>query len=100
MTAAAFLAADAQLFGAFGVAADWRAGGAGAATSCTVIRERPSVDAAGFGTAMRADAQVVSVRKTEIAAVAKNDTFTIGAEVLTVRSVRQDSQSLMWIAEC
>lgn len=100
MTLDAFAAADAAIFAAFGVAATWKAGGQGPATDCIVVREQPSVEAGAFGTAMRTDAQVVSVRKAEIATVAKADTFTIGAEVLTVRGVRQDSQALIWIAEC
>lgn len=95
-----FAAADAAIFRLFGVAALWKAGGAGAGTACTAVRERPTLEADAFGSAMLADQQRVSVRKADIAVISKNDTITIGAEVLTVRSVRQDSQALMWICEC
>lgn len=95
-----FAAADAVIFAKFGVAATWKAAGTGPDVACTVVRERPSVDAVAFGGSMRRDAQIVSVRGSEVATPAKDDTVTIGAEVLTVRSVRQDSQALMFICEC
>ena len=95
-----FAAADAVIFAKFGVAATWKAAGTGPDVACTVVRERPSVEAVAYGGSMLRDAQVVSVRGTEVAAPAKDDTVTIGAEVLRVRAVRQDSQALIFICEC
>lgn len=96
----AFAAADEVIFATFGVGATWKAGGNGPGVACTVVRERPTADAGAFGSTMLRDAQVISLRAAEVAAPAKGDTITIGAEVLTVRAVRQDSLSLVFVCEC
>lgn len=101
MSASVFAAADAIVFATFGVAATYRAGGTGTATPVTVIRETPTADAAGFGVPVRAGAQILSVRVADLAAVAKGDTFTIGAELLTVQGApARDGQGTMWRVEC
>ena len=58
-------------------------------------------DTAAFGVAVGAGAQMLSVRVADLAAVAKGDTFTIGAEVLTVQGAPAlDGQASMWRVEC
>ena len=101
MSASTFAAADASVFRTFGVAATYRPGGTGTATPVTVIRETPTPDAVGFGAPVRAGAQILSVRVVDIPALAKGDTFTIGAELLTVQGApARDGQGTMWRAEC
>jgi hypothetical protein len=101
MSASAFAAADAIVFGTFGVAAIYKAAGTGPDTPVTVIREVATADAAAFGVAVRAGAQILSVRVADLAAVTKGDTFTIGAEVLTAQGApARDAQGSMWRVEC
>jgi uncharacterized Zn-binding protein involved in type VI secretion len=101
MSASVFAAADAIVFATFGVAATYRAAGTGTPTAVTVIRQMPTVDAAGFGVAVRAGSQILAVRVADIAEVAKGDTFAIGAETLTVQGAPAlDGQGTMWMAEC
>lgn len=71
-------------FLAWGIAATYTAPGGGAATACTVIRRQPDQDLGIGRTKMRGD--VIEVRKSEIAAPAKDGTFTLTAtaQVLTV----------------
>ena len=102
MSATAFATADAVIFSAFGVAADYKpAGFTGAPTVVTIIRDQASGDASGFGVPVRANGERVHVRIADIPALAKGDTFTIGATVLTVQGAPQrDVQASMWTAEC
>jgi hypothetical protein len=101
MSASAFAAADTAVFATFGVTALYKVGNAGAGVSVTVIRETPTVDATGFGAPVRAGAQFLSVRVAEVATPVKGDTFTIGAEVLTVQGAPAlDGQGTMWRLEC
>jgi hypothetical protein len=101
MSDTAFAAADAIVFRTFGVAAIYKAAGTGADTAVTVIRERPTADASAFGVQLRAGTQMVHVRVADIAAPAKGDTFTIGAEVLTVQAAPTlDGQATRWMLEC
>lgn len=101
MSATGFAAANDMVFRTFGVAATWRAAGTGDGVAVTVVRETPTADAAGFGVPVRAGAQILHVRIAEVASLAKGDTFTIGAEVLTVQGApARDSQGTMWTAEC
>lgn len=97
---ALFAAADGAIFATFGDAATWKAGGTGPDVACTVIRERPDQDAQAFGTTMRAGAEILSVRASEVATPAAGDSFTVGAQVLIVRGAPQrDSVALLWRCE-
>jgi hypothetical protein len=102
MTAAAFASANDAIFAAFGVTAVYRpAAVTGSGTPVVVVRESPTADAAAFGVAVRAGAQMLHVRISEVAALGKGDTFTIGAEVLTVQGApARDGQASMWTVEC
>lgn len=101
MSASAFAAAEAVVFGTFGVAAIYKAAGTGADTPVTVIRSQPTADSAAFGISVRAGTQVIEVRVSDVATLAKGDTFTIGADVLTVAGAPAlDRQRSMWTAEC
>ena len=96
-----FAAADDVIFETFGVAAAYSAGGTGDPVAVTVIREQPSRDAAGFGVALRAGTELLHVRLADVASPAKGDTFTIGAEVLTVQAApSRDGQAMKWLVEC
>lgn len=84
-----------------GIDAVYRAGGAGDGVTVRILRDRPSVDSTGFGVTLRAGAELVHVRVADVAALAKGDTFTIGAEVLTVKGAPAiDAIRSMWSAEC
>lgn len=97
----AFTDADAVVFDTFGVAATYKAGGVGAGTAVTVVRSRATADTVAFGTALRVGSQIISVRVSEAPDLAKGDTFTIGAEVLTVGGKPAlDALATMWTAEC
>ena len=101
MSASAFAAANAAIFSAFGVAATYRAGGTGTPTAITIVRDQGTTDATGFGVAVRADGQRIHVRVSDLPNLAKGDTFTIGAELLTVQGEpAKDAQASMWTAEC
>lgn len=66
-----------------------------------IIRDRPSVDSTGFGVALRGASEVLHVRTSDVAVLAKGDTFTIDAEVLTIRAAPAiDAIRSMWTAEC
>ena len=96
-----FAAADAIVFSTFGVAATYNAAGTGPDVAVTVVRETPTADSTGFGVTLRSGVELVHVRIAEVADLAKGDTFTIGAEVLTVRGApARDGQGLKWTAEC
>lgn len=100
----AFTRMDAAIFRSTilgAIDAVYRAGGAGEGTTVRIIRDRPSVDAAGFGVSLRAGAERVSVRTSEVATLAAGDTFTIGSEVLVVRGAPAiDAIRAVWTAEC
>jgi hypothetical protein len=101
MSASAFSVADAIVFATFGVPAIYKAGGTGPDTAVTVVREQPTADGSAFGFAVRAGAQILHVRVVDIATMAKGDTFTIGADVLTVQGAPAlDGQRTKWMAEC
>jgi hypothetical protein len=96
-----FAAADDIVFRTFGVAAIYKAAGTGPNTAVTVVREQPTADGSAFGFAVRAGAQMLHVRASEIATVAKGDTFTIGVDVLTVQGAPAlDGQRTKWMVEC
>jgi hypothetical protein len=94
----AFDDADALLFADenMAVPALWKAQGAGAGTACRVIRARPDLTVDAFSTALIRATETLLVRVAEIAAVAKGDTFTLGAEVLTVKAAQRDALKSVW----
>lgn len=66
-----------------------------------VVRETPTVDSSGFGVPLRAGTQILHVRVGDAPDLAKGDTFSIGAELLTVAGApARDGQGLKWRAEC
>jgi hypothetical protein len=84
-----------------GVDALYRPGGAVPGASVRVIRDRPTAEAQGLGTTLRAGAELLHVRVADAPMLAKGDTFTIGAETLTVQGTpRRDALGLTWTAEC
>jgi hypothetical protein len=95
--ALAVLVADPHL----GTEALYRPGGADPAVSVRVIRDRSAAEAQGFGTTLRAGAELLHLRVADAPGLAKGDTFAIGAEVLMVQGTpRRDALGLMWTAEC
>jgi hypothetical protein len=94
-TAAAALARDANM----ATDALFKARGVGAGVACRVIRSRPDLVGQGFGTEVILATQLLAVRVAEVPAVAKDDTFTLGAEVLQVRSATRDVENTMWSIE-
>lgn len=94
--ALAVLAADPNL----GVAATYRAGGTGAPVSLRVLRSSPDRLAGAFDTALLQATDVLAVGSAALPGLAAGDTFTIGAEVLTVESAERDAAGVAWRVLC
>ena len=90
------LAQDSNL----GVAAAWRAAGVGLPVSVRVVRSSPDLTAASFDMSIVQATDVVTVPVAAIATLADGDTFTIGAELLTVQHVERDAAGAAWRAFC
>jgi hypothetical protein len=94
-TAAATIAADPNM----ATAATFKASGAGPGVACRVVRSRPDLIGQGFGTEVILATHLLAVRVAEVPEVAKGDTFTLGHEVLVVRSATRDVENTMWSME-
>lgn len=80
--------------------AEYRAGGEGTPLAVRVMKRAP--DAASEFNAGRfiSDTTFLDVRVSEVAAVSKGDTFTIGAQTFEVfGDPRRDSERLVWQME-
>jgi len=94
--ALAVLAADPNL----GVSATYRAAGTGAPVPLRVLRSSPDRLAGAFDTALLQATDVLAVGIVVLPAIAAGDTFTIGAELLTVESVERDAAGVAWRLLC
>lgn len=84
----------------FAVSATWRAGGVGAPVAVPVIRDAPDRVADAFGTPILQATDELRVRVESLPALAAGDTFTLGAEVLTVQHAERDATGATWRVMC
>lgn len=94
--ALAVLAADPNL----GVAATYRAGGTGAPVPLRVLRSSPDRLAGAFDTTLLQATDVLVVGIALLPAIAAGDSFTIGADLLTVESAERDAAGVAWRVLC
>ncbi len=94
--ALAVLAADPNL----GVGATYRAGGTGAGIVVRVLRSSPDRVADGFGTGILQATDILTVPLAALPAIEPGDSFTLGADVLTVDSAERDAAGVAWRVLC
>jgi hypothetical protein len=94
--ALAVLAADPNL----GTNATYRAGGTGAPVLLRVLRSSPDRVADGFGTSILQATDILTVPLAALPAIEPGDSFTLGADVLTVDSAERDAAGVAWRALC
>jgi hypothetical protein len=94
--ALAVLAADPNL----GVEAIYREAGTGAPVSLRVLRSSPDRVVDAFDTQVLRATDVLTVSIALLPAVEAGDTFTIGAELLTVGSAERDAVGVAWRVLC
>jgi hypothetical protein len=90
------LAADPNL----GSDAVYRAGGSGPEVVLRVLRSSPDRLAAAFGTTLVQATDVLAVAVAALPAIAPDDTFVLGAEVLTVQHAERDAAGIAWRVLC
>lgn len=84
----------------FAVSAIWRAGGIGSPVSVPVIRDAPDQVASAFDTPILQATDQLRVRVDSLPALAAGDTFTLGAEVLTVQHAEREATGALWRVMC
>lgn len=94
--ALAVLAADPNL----GVEATYRAAGSGAPVSLRILRSSPDRVVDAFDTPLLRATDMLTVSIALLAAVEPGDTFTIGADVLSVDSAERDAAGVAWRVLC
>ncbi|HEV7266495.1 MAG TPA: hypothetical protein VGN83_16470 [Falsiroseomonas sp.] len=94
--ALAVLAADLNL----GIEATYRAGGSGAPVSLRVLRSSPDRVVDAFDTPILRATDVLTVGLALLPAIEADDTFIIGADLLTVDSAEQDAAGVAWRVLC
>lgn len=100
MTAFALAMATLAADGNLGVSAAWRAAGTGPPVTVRVVRSSPDLTAASFDAAIVQATDVIAVPVAAVATLAAGDTFTIGADLLTVQHVERDATGAAWRAFC
>lgn len=94
--ALAVLAADPNL----GTNAVYRAGGTGAPVPLRVLRSSPDRVADGFGTSILQATDILTVPLAALPTIEPGDSFTLGADVLTVDSAERDAAGVAWRVLC
>ncbi len=94
--ALAVLAADPNL----GTNATYRAGGTGTAVVIRVLRSSPDRLVDGFGTGILQATDILTVPLATLPAIEPGDSFTLGADVLTVDSAERDAAGIAWRVLC
>jgi hypothetical protein len=92
----AVLAADPNL----GVEATYRAAGTGVPVSLRVLRSSPDRVVDAFDTPVLRATDVLTVAIATLPSIEAGDTFTIGADPLTVDSAERDSAGVAWRVLC
>ena len=83
-----------------GVDALWRAGGAGPAVAVRAVRSSPDRVASAFDAAVIQATDVLTVAVADVADVAAGDSFSIGADALTVTHAERDAIGVAWRVFC
>jgi hypothetical protein len=94
--ALAVLAADPNL----GTNATYRAGGTGAGVPLRVLRSSPDRVADAFGTGILQATDILTVPLAALPAIEPGDSFTLGADLLTVDSAERDAAGVAWRVLC
>ena len=94
--ALATLLADPNL----GVAATYQAQGGGAPLVLQVIRSSPDRLGDGFGSSLLQATDVLTVPVALLPVVEAGDSFTLGAETLTVQHAERDAAGIAWRVLC
>lgn len=96
VTAASVIALDANM----GTAATYQAIGGGAAVPVRLVRSVPDQLRNAFGTQILQGTDMLVVALAQVPAPEAGDTFTIGAEVLTVQHAERDAEGVSWRVMC
>lgn len=98
----AFAAANDVLFEDenLSLAALWKAAGAGADVEVRIVRSEPDEEIGFRETRLVVGTVILEVRTSDVAALARGDTFTVGTVVYVVTGdPRRDDMHLTWRAE-
>ena len=90
------LAADPNI----GADATYREGGTGAPVLLRVVRSSPDRLGNAFGTSVIQASDVLTVAIAVLPRVTANDTFTLGADTLTVQHAERDAAGIAWRVFC
>ena len=90
------LAADPNI----GTDASYRAGGTGAPVSLRVVRSSPDRLGDAFGSSVIQASDVLTVAIAVLPSVDADDTFTLGADILTVQHAERDAVGTAWRIFC
>ena len=90
------LAADPNI----GMEASYRAGGTGAPILLRVVRSAPDRLGDAFGTNVIQASDVLTVAISALPVVDADDTFTLGADILTVQHAERDAVGIAWRVLC
>lgn len=90
------LAADPNI----GTDASYRAGGTAAPVLLRVVRSAPDWLGDAFGTSVIQASDVLTVAITVLPAVDADDTFALGADLLTVQHAERDAAGIAWRVFC
>jgi hypothetical protein len=83
-----------------GADAIFRAGGTGAPVSLRVVRSAPDRLGDAFGTSVLQASDVLTVTMAILPTIEADDTFTIGADILTVQHAERDAAGIVWRVFC
>ena len=98
----AFAAAMDALAGDPNIGSDviYRAGGTGAPLALRVVRSAPDRLGDAFGTSVIQASDVLTVAIAVLPSVETDDTFTLGADTLTVQHAERDAAGVAWRVLC
>ncbi len=83
-----------------GVTATYRAGGTGAPVLLRVVHSAPDRLGDAFGTSLIQASDVLTVAIALLPALDADDTFTLGADILTVQHAERDAAGIAWRVFC
>jgi len=83
-----------------GIDANYRMGGTGAPVALRVIRSSPDRIGDAFGTELLQASDILAVAIATLPSLGTGDTFTIGADTLTVTHAERDAPGVAWRVFC
>lgn len=83
-----------------GETALYHAQGSGPAVALQIIRSSPDRLGEAFGTGIIQATDVLTVAMAALPAIEAGDTFTLGAETLTVQHAERDAAGIAWRVLC